>query len=78
MAEQAKCDSCRIRYLWEGSIPLKGSKCPKCGAPLKGATHRCNYPVLYIRIRDRFSGRFKSFPDCIEAIQQAAEKEAAR
>lgn len=51
MARQAKCPSCKIRYVWGKRLTLKGRGlyCPRCGDRLKQTNMYVKLPVVYKR-----------------------------
>ena len=45
VAKQAKCDECRIRFIWARSLPLDKARCVLCGSALHGTTVSCPHEL---------------------------------
>jgi len=47
MAQQGKCDTCKIRYYWRQEIPIRYMRCPKCKNGLQTTSCQLkNYPSV--------------------------------
>jgi hypothetical protein len=49
MAHQAKCDKCRLHFVWGVDVyfPFRnpGVRCPGCGGELLATNHKCRYKI---------------------------------